>query len=664
MKNNLILFFILSPLAFFAGYFQKPTEFQRAPTSLHSTPAPVVSAVKPLHAVEGQTPLVMASVNKYENLPCPSEENVKRLASQAHITASDLPISCDDPYVGKILKLLYLAENLKIYTPSNWGGSHQDVYASLFHYITKMIPLLEIDTHIQNKIATNYLNTRITLGSLFFELPPLAGLEVLIHEGRHSSLDDPGHVRCRTGEIPKTLDGCDEEFSIKKDAGAYSFGFMYHLGLGRYGEGLSSEDRDFSIISAIAGITGRFNKVPETLAVPLDMLFVLKENNELYQVHPFTHELIPVDVRDQLQGQNIKKIQYSPLDQGILIFTDLGRVFALNAKKRPTDYYSQLIPSDFFVVDSNKIYISAGPSGQYAYSLFLNKDGDIYLKDVDAQTGKPLFVQYKNRPPEMTKKMFMGSEYNAYLLSESGKIYQIVSGIRGGAGKDLTQASSYRPYTSFTKNGIFWKDASGGATYDGLMAVGSDGKLYFEKFLDNGGQPVQRSDFIVDQKLSRYQEGLNIKVGLSDSGRLYVWDYARKRPAPWSLPVEGVKDFALARSYAPADFLLPIAQASLEASQACLTNPTYRDPWTQGLMGLKDDGELVFSGTPSSCTPMAGNWDFVPESLSLGGSELYEMFSYFSQTYLELKDEDQQKAKIHPYFILAPAKDKLTYPPY
>lgn len=653
MKNNLILFFILSPLAFFAGYFEKPTTFKRIPSSLPTAPVDSEKVVTPLHTVDVQTPLTLASVNKYENLPCPSEENAKRLASIAHITVADRPISCDDPFVGKILKLLYLAENLKIYTPPNWGGTHREVYASILQYITKMIPLLEIDVHIQNKIATNYLNARITLGSLFFELPPLAGLEVLIHEGRHSSFDDPGHVRCRTGEIPKTLDGCDEEFSISKKAGAYSYGFMYHLGLGRFGEGLSAEDSDFLINTAIAGITSRFNKVPETLAVPLDMLFVLKENNELYQVHPFTHELIAVDVSEHLQGENIRKIQYSPLGQGLLIFTDQGHVISLDQKKKKTDFYSQLLPQDFFIVDANKIYLGAGPAGQYAYTLFLNKDGDIYLKDTDVQTGKGIFVQYKNRPPVMTKKMFMGNQFSSYLLGENGVIYQIMSGGRGGT--DLNGANNYRAYTQFSKSGLTWKDATGGATYDGLMAVGSDGKLYFEKFLDNGGNPVQRSDFVVNQKLMKYQEGLNVKVGLSDSGRLFVWDYARKRSSPWALPLEGIKDFALARSYAPADFLLPIIQdSSEEASQVCMTNPTYRDPWTQGLMGLKDDGILMFSGTDHECTVYKGQKDFVPENLELAGSELYEDFNHFSQTYLQLKDTDNEIMKLYPYFVTPP----------
>lgn len=637
MLNKYIVFLMLALMSFGLGLYnpsQQISEVLRTPSSVE-----------------------ILSVNDYNNLPCPSPEESQRLVDLVHLNTEGQELNCSTEHIGKILKLLYFIEKLKINIPAQWGGIHRPVLLDPITHISKSTPALEIDLHQLTKIASNNAGKKIYLGAQFFDLPPLRAMSVLIHENQHSVPGDPGHERCRTGDIPKTVGGCDLKLSFEKNAGAYSTGVFFSIGLGLYGEKISLEDRDFLINIALAEITSRFNFVPETLAVPLDILFVLKENNRIFQVHPFTFDLIPVNLGRTFDQQNITRIQYDPMSRGLVIFTDQGKMYSVDNHRQLETYYPELLDSQLFYVESTKVYIPTGPMGQYAYTFFVTKDGDLMFKEIEVQSGKGLLKKFKSRPPFLTKKIINGNQFSTFLLSTEGSLHEVV------LSRAPSPTNTYKKYSSFTHPTIKWNDVTGGATYDELIGVGEDGKIYFENFPKGMGSAseIQASDFKTESPALKYQEGLNIKVALTDSEELAVWNYARSTDKPWKLPLQGIKDFAIGRSYATNEHIIPSQRKPTGWSKNCFIENLFFEPWTGQNFGVNTKGVLTFPEYGSvSCSLYPLPSSLEPTPVVISGSETFADFNSFSQTYLMLQKTDQEFIKLGPYHL--PDADHTAHP--
>lgn len=616
MKSNIFFYSWVASVFFILGLTSKNLENSRIPSST---------------ATE--------SINSYDNLTCPDEAAKNEYLKHVEIDFGEHAASCSDPYAQKIFKLLHLAKNLRVALPENWGGVHRQTLQDPFTYITGMTKKWEIDLRQQSTIASNYRGQKIYIGSLFFELEPLNALQVLIHENRHSSPADPGHVTCRTGDIPKSSAACDEEFSISHSAGAYAHGFVFLLGLGLYGENISNLDREFMIDTALAGITSRFNRVPDSLALPLDILWVLK-NQKVYQVHPFTFDLLEVRGLPTLEAFTPVRLQYDPITHGVLIFSSQGIALVITPQRKIRGYYDDLLPEDFFLVDSTKMYSSAG---EYAYTYFVNDQNKIFFKDVDLQSGTAFLADFRRTPDFKIKKFFTGNVFTPYFLSTEGALHKLINRGKGAV------LNAFPIESSFISDSVRWLDATGGATYDALIAVGDDGLVYQEEY-DSSRRlraPV-KTDFRFHEKAIKYQEGLNFKAALSEQGHIFIRDYPRRRPDAWKLPIEDITDFAWGRAYTPTATLRSPAVSASNWSQRCGVSAPQLNPWTGEYFGLNSRGYLVFSDK-DTCDEFIN----IPRaSLSppaLRGSALYEAFNHFSQVHVELISPSQEPVRRFPY---------------
>lgn len=585
---------------------------------------------------------ILADYSTYESIPCPSVEEIEVYNNKAHFKDHPPQLVCDGSYWGKTLKIFKLASLLKMDLPQDWARSHEKMLVSPLDYISETTPMTTISNSNPRAIASNYVGQSIHLGPAFFELTPLKALEVLIHENRHSWPMDPAHTVCRTGDIAKTDHGCDEEYSKGVHTGAYSAGTMWSLAHSLYGKNLSEKTRQELMNSALSMISTRFNKVPEGLAVPLDLLFILAEDQKIYQVHPFTFELklVPVELQ---ANDGIERIQYDPLQNGFLAFTTQGKMIQISSHLKNIPYYSDLLPPGYQWIDSTKVFTA---SAKNTPTYFVSSEGGIFMKEFAVDK----VVRYLSRPSFLTKKIVAALSQKMILLSIDGGLFNVDTSGKGPLGR---RPIPFSP--SLLSPSASWVDASGGSTYDDLYAVNAtDGALYFlqgmQGFLD---KKMQLSDFKIPKPLMKFQEGMNIKMGLSDDQELFAWDLMRSLDKPWKLPLKvKVKDFAIGRNYTITSEKKS-TQGPLSAwSLKCQVQFLSREPWLQSQMGLSSAGALFFEGMDNSgCVSTADYYKWLVPPILIRGTSLGKTLNYFSQTYLELQKKNGEVFKVLPYHL-------------
>ncbi|MBY0384946.1 hypothetical protein K2X05_07290, partial [bacterium] len=557
----------------------------------------------------------------YENIPCPSPVEMSFYIENAHFKNPTEPLVCDTSYQGKVFKIFKLASLLEVDLPKDWTLSHNEIFTNTFKYISKSTSELVISDSNPRAIASNYAGQSIHLGPAFFEIPPLKALEILVHENRHSNLNDPKHTLCRTGDIAKTDYGCDEEYSKGIYTGAYSIGTLWSIAFSFFGKKLGPMAKQEMFNSAISMISTRFNKVPEGLAVPLDLLFVLGEDHKVYQLHPFTFEPKLIDLEIAPEDM-IDRIQFDPLENGFLAFTQMGKIIEFSSSYKQIPFYSDILPKNKKFIDSNKVFTASSKSTP---SYFVTDDGTVYMKEF----GIDKVTAYLKNLSFVTKKIFHALYQNLFLLSLDGKLYTLDTSGKGPTGRI---PKIFGPTQSH-----MWVDATGGATYDDLYAVNAiDGSLYHMTFHDSDPNfQIQKSDFTTPEPLIKFQEGLNIRAALSEKNNLFVWDYSRSTENPWQIPIPiGIKDFALSRKYALTSE--PATQKLSAWGLNCQLQVIYREPWLNTQIGLDAKSDLYFEGLGDQpCLSQTDFYKRVSSTVQLRGSVLGKTQNYFSQTYLE-----------------------------
>ena len=270
--------------------------------------------------------------NGYSQLRCPTEAEFQKWSIELNIDPIDGPsldAGCKTRSIrSQLAQVLALSKEIKINFPKKWAPSVQAEIKNSYNYIRSKTDKLVIDLSQTNSVARNLVAQRkIELGGMFFKEDALEALSVLVHEARHSDERDQGHTTCRTGDIPLTQGGCDPFFSNKaEDAGAYAYGTLFQLAIAQYSGNLDNAERELMISGALVMLSTRFNTFKSTLAKHSDIVTVLLENGSIAWVHPYSGELIPLNIELPDFQEKIKKIEFSPRTSSLMMFTDFTPV--------------------------------------------------------------------------------------------------------------------------------------------------------------------------------------------------------------------------------------------------------------------------------------------------------------------------------------------------
>ncbi len=543
----------------------------------------------------------------YDDMPCPSNDEYRRLAS---IVKLELPAgldACTDPLHNKIARLLAYAEKLKITMAPDWAPSLQADLGHPLTFLGSMSNKMGIDLTQETTIAYNKTNEKaIFLGGLFFEEDPLEALAVLVHEARHSSSNDPGHVTCRRGDIPRALGGCDQRLSVEtKDAGAYSYGAAFYAALGLYAEGIPSSDREYMLALSLATISTRFNELPEELAQAFDLISVLDEDGSVYLLHPFTREPIPLGLGFLAPGERVKRLDFNVKNNGLLLFTTKNRLFTWEPGAGAKRLFPEQIPDSLPILDAARMRVLFE---DYPHYNFLSSENQLFFHRFSPEKREyelapyPIFRREDPRPE--LSGIFMGLSGRSIFLGKDGQIY---------VGPQWGDEPTFDPRRDLQVSGRKWKYGTGGVVFESLYGITDDGRVHYtrieflpadpDSFFDKEVYTIQESSLqpTGGRSARKIFEGLSLRALLDTDGDLQIETYGREQRSFWRKLPGRIVDFTVMRRHLAGRSIIP-TPARTNFASACGIQKPVPDPWLGVGLGLNANGELVI-GLPSGPNP-------------------------------------------------------------
>ncbi|MGE3260676.1 MAG: hypothetical protein AB7K68_02745 [Bacteriovoracia bacterium] len=535
------------------------------------------------------------SQNSYEKLRCLGDAEYRGAAVKLNM---DVPAGisiCEDKTHGPLSKLFRLASDLRIHFPATWAPSLQADLHDPIGYLDKMSEKVDFDFSQVTSIAFNKkFEKKIYLGGSFFTQDPLEALSVLVHEARHSSNSDPGHVICSLGDIPKTSGGCDERFSLKEsDAGAYSYGAAFYAAVGLFGENLSPGDREYMLSKALATVGTRFNRLPPALAAAHDLVAILDDQHNVSFLHPFSPEPVPLVLSFLREGETVERVEFSVRNNGLMLFTSAQRLVTWSTQEGFRSLYKDVLNPEAKVLDANRIRV---PFGDYPFFNFLLPDNDLRYVQFGADEGKNILTPYPMRqsvmsavpnPPELSR--FFMALGGASIFLDKGGIFSM--GARFGNEQPFVIRQDLNISTRA------WVYGNGGVMADSLYAI-DDTRVLQSATVEL--VPLNEWDDYEEEKISwhpsrfqadgakKFQEGLFLRGLLSENGQLRFESFDGSRPFTWALGTGRIVDFAISRTHSVSTDIFPVGDAT-----ACGLRDSVREPWFGHLLGLDTQGRLV-----------------------------------------------------------------------
>lgn len=583
----------------------------------------------------------LASVNDWEALPCPTEAEARALAARVAWEMPE-PYVCDFEPAGKFVRLLAYVDRLRL---SGLGGTMETRLARPLDFIAARSRKLVFDFRQKNSVAFNLIGkNEIHLGSIFFTDPPLDSLETLVHEARHSDLgEDPGHETCVQGDIPLTPGGCDSYLTDGDDAGAYSYGLFFQLGLAASGA-VSAGDAEYLRSAALLSALRRFNQLDPRLAHFHDLVAGLDEAGHLRVLHPFAAAALPGLGLPPERAYD--RLAYDDRSGGLVAYAGTEAWewrWGFGARPYGADHPGGP-PALLF---SGKGF---APGDTYAHNLYLRPDGVLAYVDRDPATGLRAALDFPLRAPFGIQSFFQALGDRMVLLSREGGLWRAR---RNAIDPDFTAIAP----------GERVRQATGGVLRDKLFLVNTEGTLRWLKPGDPFGESgsaepsLEPTALQIPGPLRAYEEGTSLRALLGVDGSLHLAQHGRgDASVAWGGPrlkeivvfrqLEGHGALALRK-------LDPKLEAHFRDYCRVDAASVVREPWFGRAAGIRD-GNLYFQGEGGACLAAA-----LPEAVrgrvrafrfaseEKRGTDIHQL--RFPPTVLELTLEGGEVRRMLPY---------------
>lgn len=556
--------------------------------------------------------------NSFKNIRCPSESEFKIWSAELNMDPIEGP-SLDDGcknlnHRNQLAQILALAKDIKINFPLNWAPTVQVEIRNAYDYLKNNTKKLKIDLTQDTSVARNLTTEkRIELGGLFFKEDPLSAVSVLVHEARHSDSRDQGHTMCRIGDIPKTQGGCDAYFSnSSKDAGAYAYGTLFELALSQYSDTLDKAEKELLLTSALGMLSTRFNSFSTTLAKHYDLLTVLLDDGTLAWVNPYSFEVIPLKIELPKFQEKIKKIEFSPKNNSLIIFTESDRLFVWGPRQKALRPYKEAIAEDDKFIHISRQYVPFDTDMTLYTTLKTN--GQLEFIKYDPKKNKSVIYPYpaitENKPVPNLKYFFLGAGFNSYFIDKQGLI---------------TRARRYGNEDHFISDINIqsqfggWKQGTGGVFYEDAILTDSDGKLnqISIKYQSSKKDGEETDTEVYSKKLYsyqaplatlKYQQGLQFHAVLDESGGLLIENYKKlKKPLYFHAKTKKITDFVITRLTYAESAIFEDKEKNNELMQSCQIKKIVHNLGYGGILGINQNDQLVAANPNQSCTLILEN---------------------------------------------------------
>ena len=555
--------------------------------------------------------------NSYENIRCPSEAEFQQWSKELSIDPMEGPsldTGCNPQnFKNQLARVLVLARELKFKFPKEFAPSVQIEIKNPYEYIRGKTNKLKVDLSQTSSVARNFVSIRqIELGRLFFNEEPLEALSTLVHEARHSDANDQGHFFCRAGDILKTQGGCDNFFSKSAaDAGAYAYGVMFDIGLAKHSANLDTAEKEMMLTNAFASLGTRFNFFKAAMAQHLDVVVVLLEDGSLGWIHPFSLELLPLDIELPELKEKIARIEFNNRTNGLFIYTESGRFFEWGVRRKAVLPFASALKKEDKVVEFSRQYVPF--SHERTYFVSLKADGKLeyfkYNPDINKTEILPYPVKAHTRIPEL-KHFTAGHAMGSYFIDKRGTLTRAP---QYGNEEDFIFDSNVQSSTGG------WSRLTSGVFYEDLILTDLTGKIYqaqveFINGPDGDTEPALRIVpflFQADTYAVKYQQGLSIHAILDKSGVLKIESYRAKQPPLVISYSKKIIDFTVTRTTTLAQDLYSKPNLSEQMKQRCgIKKAINVTLGYSGVIGLTSDFKLVLAKANNSCTELLKGKNF------------------------------------------------------
>ncbi len=480
-----------------------------------------------------QSSTAQEALNKYENLPCPTEAVFLELAQYVKLEippGKSLDEDCGVNNPRAILgKSLFLMNSLKFHFPQSWPAALKKNLENPLRFLHERSAKLSLDLNQKDSLAYNKVDIKeIFLGGRYFTIDPLSGIAVLIHEARHSEPPAATHTHCEAGDIPRTGGACDEMFTMDNEkAGAYAYGTLFNLALAFYAEGLAQSDREIALADALVELAARFNNLPDIFAVKHDVLVTLQADGTLSWIHPVTRAEKNIELKF-LDRERPRRIEFYPKNNGLLIYTNLDRLYSWHPVTGQTNVYPDLISAQDGVRDMARLRV---PFGEMTLYAMRDANNNLSFIEYSPQDNKQLRKPYPKSPTRRSENDFPTSPFHRMFLALFNESVHLTKD-----GK-LYMAQHYGNENAFIEHKHLqspqgWVAGTGGVLYDTLYLIDQRGDLKqvavgFEDREDGADvdkvMTVQDSLLKHSAPLTKFVQGLAVQMGLDRNGELQVW---------------------------------------------------------------------------------------------------------------------------------------------
>lgn len=470
--------------------------------------------------------------NQYKLLPCPSEKEFIRLAKYVNLEIPEGPsldLVCDNEMRASFGKVLLLMSQLKFNFPKEWPEKLKENIGHPLTFLKERSSKLSLDLNQKDSLAYNKVQSKeIYLGGRFFTLDPLEGIAILMHEARHSEPQAASHVTCEAGDIPRGPGACDAAFSMDdSDAGAYAYGTLFNLSLALYAERIAPADRKKALTDALVELAARFNIIPEALAKKSDTLVVLTEDSQLQTIQLSSGASKNISLKFETDDEKPQRIEFSPKNNGLLIYTNKGKVWVWSPLKGLNKFYPELLSQAGEMHDVARMRI---PFQEMTLYVLRDSHGSLsyveYLPSINnmARTPYPYTLGRRRNSSDVPafKRMFLALNDESLFMSEKGRIYL---------------APHYGDESPFNEVDALqsphgWMAGTGGALYDSLYLIDNRGDLFEAEMnlvsteeSESRHYSVKASSLQTAHPIKKFQQGLGLSMALDRDGHLYFWKH-------------------------------------------------------------------------------------------------------------------------------------------
>jgi hypothetical protein len=520
----------------------------------------------------------------WSDIKCLPKAKLEKIYLRVQLQEDISSSKCDDSVHGRLNQFFSFLEKTQLnLSAEKWGD-----LAAMFNDPIKYYESYKIKLHFDFTQAKSYAQALpgegVWLGKGFFDLDPITAVALFLHETYHHHKNDPGHTRCKGGDIPQTNGGCDKVFTLAptEQRGAYSITVAYLFAQALENKELSQDQKNQLLKDAFSLLSSRFIKGFEDVAALVETLAFLDLKGQIWIYHPWLKMVRQIPDQQQiLQKTPASQLQFHHQKQGLFAILKNNKLFEWSYSNPLRIYYPDIIPGEEEIMDATRLYLS---SQEYAYTSVMKTNRKIYVVEFNNPRQRWELLELDPNTDKLVSPAKQISTYDFFsagVLDEAGDLWKISKGGRGDSSQ-LLQESLYKQQNQK------YQTVSGGLYTDQFLGVTKKGELY------------QREDNELKRwtelplGLEEVSEGFFNYYAKTDEKQIWFWprkskQYSADKKTKIFIPFDAF-DFSVVRR------LLAVSGNLQESAEKVCGHPvSFNDPyWPDMAWAL--DGDVLLMG--------------------------------------------------------------------